>query len=47
MRGLKTQESEQFKRFWQLIQDAAADRNCVFFGYAGDGSINVTFKNFR
>ncbi len=37
MRGLKTQESEKFNRFWELIQATAAKRNCIFFGYAGEG----------
>lgn len=37
MRGLKTQESGKFNRFWTLIQAAAAQENCVFFGYAGEG----------
>ena len=37
MRGLKTQESEKFNRFWALVQTAAAKKGCVFFGYAGEG----------
>ena len=37
MRGLKTQESEKFNRYWALIQEAAQKENCVFFGYAGEG----------
>lgn len=37
MRGLKTQESHKFNRFWELIQSAARKRDCVFFGYAGEG----------
>lgn len=37
MRGLKTQESEKFNRFWDLIQTTAAKKGCVFFGYAGEG----------
>lgn len=37
LRGLKTQESEKFNRFWLLIQSTAAKQGCVFFGYAGEG----------
>lgn len=37
MRGLKTKKSGKFNRFWTLIQAAAAQENCVFFGYAGEG----------
>lgn len=37
MFGLKTQESQKFGRFWQLIQDTANNRNCAFFGFAGEG----------
>lgn len=37
MRGLKTQESQKFNRFWQLIQDTACKINCAFFGFAGEG----------
>lgn len=37
MRGLSTQESEAFNRYWDLIQRAAAKENCIFFGYAGEG----------
>lgn len=37
MFGLKTQESQKFNRFWQLIQDTARKNNCAFFGFAGEG----------
>ncbi len=37
MRGLKTQESKLFERYWELVQNAAAGEGCVFFGYAGEG----------
>ena len=37
MLGLRTQESEKFNRFWQLIQNTAALSDCVFFGFAGEG----------
>ena len=38
MRGLKTQEATTFKRFFQLIQDAAAARDSVFFAFSGEGN---------
>lgn len=38
MRGLKTQENSNFNRFFQLIQDAAAKRDAVFFAFAGEGN---------
>ncbi len=37
MQGLRTQESKKFNRFWQLVQDAAAKKGCVFFGENGEG----------
>ena len=37
MRGLKTQESPRFERFFQLVQNEAAKQNAVFFVFAGDG----------
>jgi len=38
MRGLKTQESEKFNRFFALIQAEAEKQNAVFFADAGDGN---------
>lgn len=35
--GLKTQESDKFKLFFQIVQQTAAKNNCVFFLDAGDG----------
>ena len=37
MRGLKTQESAQFNRFFQMIQDEAEKQDAVFFAFAGEG----------
>ena len=37
MRGLKTHESDKFKRFWAKIQEQAACEGCVFFGFSGEG----------
>lgn len=42
MRGLKTQESEKFNRFWLKVQEAAKKNNSVFFGFAGEGNDIVT-----
>ena len=37
MRGLKTQESEKFNKFFVIVQKAAQNKNAVFFLEAGDG----------
>ena len=37
MRGLKTQESEKFNKFFSLVQESAKRKNAVFFLEAGDG----------
>lgn len=37
MQGLRTQESEKFNSFWQLVQDKAEAQGCVFFGDCGEG----------
>lgn len=37
MRGLKTQESGLFNRYFQLIQDKAEKQGSVFFAFAGEG----------
>ncbi len=42
MKGLRTQESEKFNRFWELVQNEAATQNCVFFGDCGEGNDLVT-----
>lgn len=38
MRGLKTQESEKFIKFHELIQTAACERGMVWFAFAGEGN---------
>lgn len=37
MRGLRMQESDNFNRYWELIQESAAKCGCIFFGFAGEG----------
>lgn len=37
MRGLRTQESEKFIRFFELVQAAAAKQGAVFFLESGEG----------
>lgn len=37
MQGLRTHENDSFNRYWGLIQESAAKRGCVFFGFAGEG----------
>lgn len=38
MLGLRTQESDKFNKFFELIQQEAKKVNCVFFADAGDGN---------
>lgn len=38
MRGLRTQESEKFNKFFQMIQDKAAESDSVFFADCGEGN---------
>ena len=42
IKGLRSQESEKFNRFWDLVQDEAATQGCVFFGDCGEGRDLVT-----
>ena len=44
MLGLKTQESEKFEKFFNIVQNSAKKQNCVFFLYAGDGNEFETEK---
>ena len=37
MRGLRTQEEEKFKKFFNTIQDKAREQNKVFFAESGEG----------
>ena len=38
MRGLRTQETDKFNRFFTLVQVEARKQNSVFFADAGDGN---------
>lgn len=37
MNGLRTQESNKFISFFNIVQDYAAKKNCVFFLDTGEG----------
>lgn len=37
MQGLRTQESDKFNRFWDIVQKAAMAKGMVFFGDCGEG----------
>ena len=37
MKGLKTQETNNFNKFFSIVQDTAEKEGCVFFLDAGDG----------
>lgn len=39
MRGLRTQESKEFERFFELIQEEAKKEKAIFFAFAGDGNV--------
>lgn len=38
MKGLRTQESEKFNKFFAVVQAEAKKRDAVFFADAGDGN---------
>ena len=42
MRGIKSQESHEFLRYFALIKSAAAQQSAVFFAQAGDGHDHKT-----
>lgn len=42
MRGLRTQEDKKFIKFFSMVQDAAKEKNCVFFGNSGEGNEIIT-----
>lgn len=42
MRGLKTQENDKFKKFWDKVQVAANKCGCVFFADCGEGHLLIT-----
>lgn len=37
MQGLKTQESEKFRRFWNIVQKTASNQGKRFFLECGEG----------
>ena len=37
VKGLRTNESEKFVRFFEVVQEFASKNNCVFYLDAGDG----------
>lgn len=38
MKGLKTQESSSFLRFFELVQRKAAETGEIFYGFCGEGN---------
>ena len=42
MRGLRTQESERFQKFFAVVQQKAKEQGCVFFLESGEGNDMVT-----
>lgn len=44
MRGLRTKESNEFLRFFEKVQAAAAERDAIFFLDAGE-CMDITFKD--
>ena len=39
MQGLRTQENQKFKKFFEQVQNEAAKRNSIFFLDCGQGNI--------
>lgn len=37
MQGLRKQETDKFEKFFSIVQNAANEKECVFFLDAGDG----------
>ncbi|MBO5664245.1 MAG: hypothetical protein J6V82_04505 [Clostridia bacterium] len=37
MKGLRTQETNKFQKYFSIVQEAAEKKDCVFFLDAGDG----------
>ena len=37
MQGLRKQETDKFEKFFSIVQNAALEKECVFFLDAGDG----------
>lgn len=42
MQGLRTQESDKFEKYFELVQKKAREKGCVFFLESGDGNDFVT-----
>lgn len=42
MKGLRTQESQKFNRFWKIVQKEASKQGCIFFADCGEGRDIVT-----
>lgn len=38
MRGLRTQETNKFRAYMELVQNKASEKDCVFFMESGDGN---------
>lgn len=38
MKGLRTQESEKFNRFWNIVQEKAEKQGMIFFADHGEGN---------
>lgn len=46
MRGLRTQEKESFKRFFEKVQEAARKQNKVFFMSSGECE-DISFEDME
>lgn len=46
MQGLRTQESPEFRRYFEVVQRHAAKAGCVFFVDAGEGR-DVSFEDLE
>ena len=46
MRGLRTQESKKFNRFFEIVQDFAEQKESVFFAESGEGN-DITNELFE
>ena len=44
MRELRTQESENFERFFKIVREAAEKEGCIFFVDCGEGRDIITDK---
>lgn len=37
MQGLRTQESDKFNRFWNIVQETAKNKGMIYFADCGEG----------